>query len=259
MYARFRGQCMRSNLVRSSRYIRPVVTLSASVVSFMVSASSTSASPSQHNARVRDVLDYIDSHSFYMGGIPMCYEPVPNTPLPEVVRGLCPEDVQENASHMASVVAALLYLACGGLDEAHNLCTPYSWGSPTPYSGRPVRGSPAAQEASYVHALVHRFEGGHVGEFGTGWSNANYWYGATGKHPIHKDLLQKTKELAEGNPPLEKYVANFGPNWDPYKFVSLCAQAASTKDENLLNFCQAVAKAEWKLLFDYCCDRLQKL
>lgn len=81
------------------------------------------------------------------------------------------------------------------------------------YAGAPVQDSPAAQEASYVHALVHRYpltppqlatvqthpmmfiplgapglaphhtpgmllcacrhEGKHLGEFGTGWSNAS--------------------------------------------------------------------------------------
>ncbi len=64
------------------------------------------------------------------------------------------------AQHHARVVAGLLHVACGGLDQAHNLVTPLCWGAPTPYAGRPIAGSAAAQDASYVHALVHRAEVG---------------------------------------------------------------------------------------------------
>lgn len=99
--------------------------------------------------------------------------------LPDVIQGLTPQDVlpqpssqQEpippdasspcttEAQHHARVVAGLLYMACGGLDQAHNLVTPLCWGAPTPYAGRPIPGSAAAQDASYVHALVHRAEVG---------------------------------------------------------------------------------------------------
>lgn len=77
----------------------------------------------------------------------------------QVVQGLKPQDVLPPgapANDLATVIAALLYLAAGCPDQAHNLVTPLSWGSPTHYGGRPVAGSPAAQEAAYVHALVHR-------------------------------------------------------------------------------------------------------
>lgn len=53
----------------------------------------------------------------------------------------------------------------------------------------PIRGSPAAQEAAYVHALVHRWEGTHEGEFGTGFNNANYWYRAAGHHPVRLQIM----------------------------------------------------------------------
>lgn len=58
--------------------------------------------------------------------------------------------------HFAQVAIALLYLACGGLDEAHNLVTPLSWPLKTDFGGKPVKGSPANAEASYAHALIHR-------------------------------------------------------------------------------------------------------
>lgn len=42
--------------------------------------------------------------------------------------------------------------------------------------GKPIPDSPAAAEAAYVHAIIHRQEGQCIGEFGSGFSNANYWY-----------------------------------------------------------------------------------
>lgn len=45
----------------------------------------------------------------------------------------------------------------------------------SPAPGKPIVNSPAAAEASYVHAIIHRQEGQCIGEFGSGFSNANYW------------------------------------------------------------------------------------
>lgn len=60
---------------------------------------------------------------------------------------------------------------CRGLDHAHNLVTPLCWGAATAYGGRPIEGSPAAHDAAYVHALIHRSEVGGDGPWsgrGTG-------------------------------------------------------------------------------------------
>ncbi|GLC43029.1 hypothetical protein PLESTM_001415000 [Pleodorina starrii] len=136
--------------------------------------------------RVQAVLDHLEANPMRLQSIPMIYEAdCSSAHLPAAVQGLTPEDVMpppsqrrgadpQAAEHFARVVAGLLYVACGGLDQAHNLVTPLCWGAPTPYGGKPIPGSPAAQDASYVHALVHRAEGLHDGEFGTGFSNANY-------------------------------------------------------------------------------------
>ena len=66
--------------------------------------------------------------------------------LPDAVEGLDTEDVllerkptgnRVNVSplskvqeHMAEVTVAMLYFACGGMDESHNIVLPYSWPSP---------------------------------------------------------------------------------------------------------------------------------
>lgn len=86
------------------------------------------------------VLDYLDSHPTTVTSLPMQYDAEPTTPLPACVSGLQPADVVCDSSaaagsHMARVIAGLLYVACGGLDAAHNLVTPLCWGSWTPYAG----------------------------------------------------------------------------------------------------------------------------
>ncbi|PNH08206.1 hypothetical protein TSOC_005291 [Tetrabaena socialis] len=146
--------------------------------------------------RVQAVVEYVEANPARLQSIPMMYDAdVAQSHLPPVVQGLTPEDVlppqQQRhavdplaAEHYARVVAGLLYVACGGLDQAHNLVTPLCWGAATPYGGRPIAGSPAAADAAYVHALVHRAEGLHDGEYGSGFSNANYWYFAAGSHPV---------------------------------------------------------------------------
>ena len=67
--------------------------------------------------------------------------------LPDVVENLASEDVlidrkaeddqrinrpsiTKAQQHLADVEVAMLYLATGGMDEAHNLVLPYSWPEP---------------------------------------------------------------------------------------------------------------------------------
>jgi hypothetical protein len=81
----------------------------------------------------------------------MQYDADPTVPLPDCIANLQPADVlvagKSSSSsssrssstakeHMARVIAGLLYVACGGLDAAHNLVTPLCWGSWTPYAGK---------------------------------------------------------------------------------------------------------------------------
>ena len=60
--------------------------------------------------------------------------------VPPVARGLTEEDLvgtggTQAASHYAIVLLALVDVAFGALDAAHNKVTPLSWGSPTEYGG----------------------------------------------------------------------------------------------------------------------------
>lgn len=130
-----------------------------------------------------------------------------------------------------------------------------------------------------MHAIIHRQEGPLDGEFGTGFSNANYWYRAAGPHPVQGALLAVAAEAAAGQPQLEQFVASHGGTWDPCKFVTLCSRAAeaaaaaasggrgggggggapaASEQQQLAAFCEHVAKAEWRLLLDHCYEKANR-
>ncbi|PNW74197.1 hypothetical protein CHLRE_13g589100v5 [Chlamydomonas reinhardtii] len=204
---------------------------------------------------------------------------VSSSHLPAVVQGLGPEDVMPSrrrnkdplaADHWARVVAGLLYVGCGGLDHAHNLVTPLCWGAATAYGGRPIEGSPAAHDAAYVHALIHRSEGVHDGEFGSGFSNANFWYKAAGPHPIHPAVLEAMKRHAAAADAADKaadrerlrtLVANHGNAFSTSRWVAVCGEAARSggRDPALVRFVERVVGDEWRALLEHCYGKLEEV
>ncbi|KAI8467199.1 MAG: hypothetical protein J3K34DRAFT_44084 [Monoraphidium minutum] len=246
----------------------------ASVVCMAAAPGAAHARAPKRLPRAQQVLDYLASHPMAAASQAMQYDAAPTTPLPACAAGLGPDDVlppppatkRDSAARQqyARVIAGVLYVAVGGLDQAHNLVTPLCWSSWTPYGGAPIPGSPAERDASYVHALIHRQEGSHDGEFGSGWSNANYWYASSGAalHPIAPRLAAAARELAKGNPELERHAAaafgggggsgGGGAAWDPPRFVALCERAAGGGDAALAAWCGRVMGREAELLVDHC-------
>jgi len=161
------------------------------------------------------------------------------TRLPECIRGLRAEDIlkDKDSKTNAPILQTLLglfYLGCGGMDEAHELATEDSH-LPAPFQAH----------TTYLHAIVHRAEGQNVGEFGSGWSNANYWFTKLGTHPVFERVL---KEVVSMEPQSYLNITT----WDPKKFTRLCSEAVSTKNEKQITFCQTVINTEWRLLFEHC-------
>lgn len=95
-------------------------------------------------------------------------------------------------------------------------------------------------------------------QFGSGWSNANYWYAAAAasSHPIATKLLQVAKQAARGHAQLERHVDNYGSSWRPDRFVGLCAEAAASKEPERLSYCARVMQAEFDLLLEHCYSQL---
>ncbi|MEQ8847182.1 hypothetical protein [Botrimarina sp.] len=118
---------------------------------------------------------------------------------------------------------AAVWLLHNFLDEAHAL----SQEALTP-------------EGSYWHGVVHRREGDY--------GNAKYWFRRVGDHPVGSIVASAAAEHPE------TVECALGGKWDPLAFVEkVHAVAAAGGPE--ADACQAVQRAEWRALFDWCYRR----
>ena len=170
------------------------------------------------------------------------------TPAPGEPPPLRPPPLSLDARRRRRALMGALWLGCDMLDECHDL----------------VGGdSGAGSDAAYLHALLHRREGGCVGELGmTGWANSEYWWGVLGGgHPTHARLAAATAAALEtaASPPSARATAftgavearaAAGEPWDPCAFVALCREADEGDDPALAAFARELQHREWELLFD---------
>jgi hypothetical protein len=139
--------------------------------------------------------------------------------------------VEAAGGETAHVLIALVYIARGALDAAHD-----------------VVGSLDSAEATYAHAMIHRREGTATGEAGLpGYSNARYWFSCLGEHPLF-DQIAKFAAAHPGAPRTMKS----GAEWQPAAFVQHCERSERSGSSEDLAFCTAVQQKEWELLFDWC-------
>ena len=144
-----------------------------------------------HTSLVAAIFAHLKENPMRIGGEPMDYEPLAvmakRTSRAFALSpafALVPEDLPgglsdaerlkllettgRSAGDAAAATCALLQLACGGLDEAHNRVTPLSWPDGTLFGGPPIYDSEAREDATLIHCLIHVREGKYPGEFGTG-------------------------------------------------------------------------------------------
>jgi hypothetical protein len=121
------------------------------------------------------------------------------------------------SSTLAPPVRAGLYVYFGCWDEAHTVAQDLE----TP-------------EGSYWHAIVHRLEP-------DAWNSA-YWYRKVGRHAIFPSLRARAAEIG----------VDFGPAWDPFKFIDYCEHARVNPGSPEEARALAIQLAEWQLLFDWC-------
>lgn len=172
---------------------------------------------------------------FAVGGGVMRYTSQ-RPPLPADLDGLRPGTgllpSEAVSGEAAQVLIALIFIARGALDAAHDIV-----------------GSLDSAEATYAHAMIHRREGASTGEAGLpGYSNSRYWFSCLGDHPLFAQVAQ----FAAAQPGAPRTMKSA--EWQPAAFVQHCANSEKSGSSEALAFCAAVQQNEWELLFDWCVE-----
>ena len=129
---------------------------------------------------------------------------------------------------MARCCLAGLWLLHNYLDESHQISQEVH--TPT---------------GSYWHGLMHRRE--------PDYSNSKYWFHRVGRHAVFAPLAEQAARLA-GDAPAPAALLARQAEWDPFAFVDLC-EASEAPTAPCHELCRRVQRAEWELLFAWCCAR----
>jgi hypothetical protein len=173
-----------------------------------------------------------------------------------------------NSKENVILSLALILIGNGFADEAHDLITPLSWNEDT-YFGGPTLvqtvNNDIIAKASYVHMLLHRWEGFAMGEYSMiGYQNSNYWWQATMSRQlsslplddIRNIVLQTSKKY--GTEAEDWCIENVCEYWDARVLSQLCATVsndASNSSSSLRSFAEKAAEMELRVLLKSCFDQ----
>lgn len=163
---------------------------------------------------------------------------------------------------------ALILLGNGFADEAHDLITPLSWNEDT-YFGGPTLVSTVNNDivarASYIHMLLHRWEGFAMGEYSMiGYQNSNYWWQATMSRQISSLPLDEIRNIIletsqnYGSEAEEWCTESISEPWDARALSQLCATVSKNESDSsssLRSFAEKAAELELRVLLKSCLDQ----
>jgi hypothetical protein len=109
-------------------------------------------------------------------------EPVPNNRLIQRIAVAEDHEIARAKGPEASCIRSLLFIAAGGVDQAHRIVQEIS-----------------TNDAAFIHGIVHRID--------DDFDNARYWFRRAGTHPTAAEMYRRAAAI--GLP-----VANH-PIWDP--------------------------------------------
>ena len=159
-----------------------------------------------------------------------------NDELTETLLALSLEDLFQGQSLkdeiFADAIKSGLLLWNDALDDSHNISQ--GLGNNT---------------GSYWHGIMHRRE--------PDYSNAKYWFGRVGTHPIFPTLRDRALELFKETPNPSDALVQIAQtieeqaHWNTHQFIDWCQAAEDAHTSDITQFLQQVQAEEIKLLLAY--------